>query len=145
MRAAISLPAAILLVAGCIGAVTTTIKGDIRDDGITLATDHAGSSVRLSLQNVGRAPCDLAVVIAPMPANALPVENGQVSIDESGAPGSVRLALGGPVGYLRVQPGEQLEYEVALEGSPRNGERIVLCNAPGDYERGRFALLRFDR
>lgn len=48
--------ATLMLVAACLGAATS-ITGEIKDDGITLATDHAGSSVRLELHNVGTTPC----------------------------------------------------------------------------------------
>lgn len=138
--------AALVLVAGCLGGATT-VKGEIRDDAITLATDHAGSNVRLSLHNAGTVPCELIVVLGSMPANALPVKSGQVVIDDSGAPGTVRFPYGGgTTGFLqRIQPGETYETEIALEGAPKTDERIVLCNAAGDYEHGRYALLRFDR
>lgn len=79
--------ATLMLVAAC---AATPIKGEIRDDGITLATDHAGSSVRFDLHNVGTTPCDLVVGLTSLPVAALPVKDGHVVIDESGAPGTVR-------------------------------------------------------
>jgi hypothetical protein len=34
---------------------------------------------------------------------------------------------------------------MALEGTPKTEDRIILCNGAGDYEHGRYAVLRFDR
>jgi hypothetical protein len=133
------------LLAGCLGSTTKVVSGEIKDDGISLATNHAGPSVRFSLTNAGSVPCHLAVVIAPVPT-ALPVVNGQVAVDASGAANGVRPPLGGDSAFFAwVQPGERYELEVALEGAPRSGERVILCNEPGDYEHGRYAVLRFDR
>ncbi len=137
--------ATLLIVAGCVGAATA-VTGDIKDDGIVLITDHAGSSVRLELHNVGTTPCDVTPVLTSLSPDALPVQDGQVVIDSSGAPGTVQMAMGGPAGYLkRVMPGEAYEVEIALEGAPKTDERIILCNGAGDYARGRYAVLRFDR
>ncbi len=145
-RGLIAALATVLIVAGCVGAVTEVVTGEIKDDGISLITDHAGSSIRLKLHNVGRTPCDLTAVVTSLSPDALPVQDDQVVIDSSGAPGSVQMAMGGPAGYLkRVMPGENYEVEIALEGAPKTDERIILCNGAGDYARGRYAVLRFDR
>lgn len=146
VRIALFASAALVLAAGCLGG-STTVTGEIKDNGITLATDHAGSSVNFRLTNVGTVPCDLIVVVGTIAPDALPVKDGQVVIDDSGAPGTVAFPYGGgTTGYLhRVQPGETYDTEVALEGPPKTNERIVLCNGVGDYEQGRYALLRFDR
>src|SRR5262245_44916482 len=133
------------MLAGCTWSMARSVTGEIRDDAIVLATDHAGSNVRFSLQNVGSTPCHLAVVLAPMPPDQLPVENGQVAVDPSGA-GPVRPPLGGDSAfYSWVRPGDRYELEIALEGAPKVEERVVLCNEPGDYQHGRYAVLRFDR
>lgn len=144
-RGLIAALATLLIVADCVGAATA-VTGDIKDDGIILITDHAGSSVRLVLHNVGTTPCDLTPVLTSLSPDALPVQDGQVVIDGSGAPGTVQMAMGGAAGYLkRVMPGEAYEVEIALEGAPKTDERIILCNGAGDYARGRYAVLRFDR
>jgi len=144
-RGLIAALATLLIVAGCVGAATA-VTGEIKDDGIILITDHAGSSVRLELLNVGTTPCDLTPVLTTLSPDALPVQDGQVVIDSSGAPGTVQMAMGGPAGYLkRVMPGETYKVEIALEGAPKTDERIILCNGAGDYARGRYAVLRFDR
>ncbi len=122
------------------------MSGGIRDDAIAFEHDHAGASIRLDLKNTGTVPCYLAVVIAPMAASALPITDGQVAVDPTGSPDSVRPIAGGDSAFFQwVQPGERYELELALEGSPKTGERVVLCNEPGGYQRGRYAAIRFDR
>jgi uncharacterized cupredoxin-like copper-binding protein len=111
-----------------------------------MEVDHAGSAIRLHLKNTGTVACHLAVVLAPMPVAAMPIEDGQVAVDTTGRPDSVRPILGGDSAFFQwVQPGEQYELEVALEGSPATGERVVMCNEPGGYQHGRYATIRFDR
>jgi hypothetical protein len=133
--------ATLMIVAAC---AATSIKGEIKDDGITLAADHAGPSVRFDLHNVGTTPCDLVPVLTSLPVEALPVKDGQVIIDESGSGGPVRPA-NGPGGLRRVAPGAVFQIEVALVSTPKTEDRIILCNGAGDYEHGRYAVLPFDR
>jgi len=93
------------LAAGCIGSESTTVKAEIRDDRIVLAPDHAPSKVRLSLANVGTTRCGLIVLLTSVPANALPLQHGQVAVDESGQSSSpARPALGGDAGLIDVAP-----------------------------------------
>jgi hypothetical protein len=138
--------ATLLLVAAC---AAKPIKGEIRDDGITLATDHAGSSVRFDLHNVGTTPCDLVGGLTSLPVAALPVKDDHVVLDESGAPGTVRPITtyeSAPTFTLgRVKPGAVFQSEVALEGTSKTEDRVILCNGVGDYQYGRYAVLRFDR
>ena len=140
--------ATLMLVAACLGAATS-ITGEIKDDGITLATDHAGSSVRFELHNVSTTPCDLVVALTSLPIDALPVKDGHVVIDDSGAPGTVRPITtyeSAPTFTLgRVEAGAVFQSEVALEGTPKTEDRVILCNGVGDYQHGRYAVLRFDR
>jgi hypothetical protein len=144
-RGIVAILATAMLVSGCLGAATT-MKGEIDDDKIILASDHAGSAIRLQLHNAGTDPCEFTAVVTTLAPDALPVKDGQVVIDSSGAPNAVEMLMGGPAGSLkRVMPGENYDIELALEGAPRTGERIMLCNGPGDYARGRYAVLRFDR
>jgi hypothetical protein len=44
-----------------------------------------------------------------------------------------------------VQPGAGFKIELALESAPKTADRIILCNGIGDYENGRYAVLRFSR
>ena len=45
----------------------------------------------------------------------------------------------------RIDPGDVVMLDVGLEGTPDRADRIVVCNGPGDYEAGRYAVLAFDR
>jgi hypothetical protein len=147
-RVVLVLGATSLLMAACIGGATS-IKGDIEDDGITLGTDHGGSSVRFELHNVGTMPCDLVVALTSLPMDALPVKDGQVVIVNSDGPGIVRPITtyenAPPFTLGRVEPGAVFQAEVALEGGPKTEDRVLLCNGVGDYQHGRYAALRFDR
>lgn len=138
----------LMLVAACLGAATN-LKGEIKDDRISLATDHAGSSVRFELHNVGRTPCDLVVALTSLPIDALPVKDGQVVIVDGDGPGIVRPITtyeSAPTFTLgRIEPGAVFQAEVALEGAPKTEDRVLLCNGVGEYQHGRYAALRFDR
>ena len=140
--------AALVLAAGCIGG-SSAIKGEIKDDGITLETDHGGSNVKFELHNSGTTACDLVIALTSLPMNALPVKDGRVDIVDGAGPGIVR-----PIGTYaneppwvigHVEPGADLRMEIALEGAPKTDDRILLCNGVGDYQHGRYAVLRFDR
>ena len=67
--------------------------------------------------------------------------DGRVVVDDSGA-GPVRSLAEFPGA---VEPGAELPLELALEGTPKTEDRIILCNGVGDYQHGRYAVLRFDR
>lgn len=133
---------ATIVFAACGG--STTIKGDIRDDSIAIPVDHAGQSVRLELRNVGTQPCDLFVGQTTLPADQLPVVDGQVVITRDGTPGGVRPMDGGEAPGS-VAPGDVTTLDLALEGTPKTEDRVIFCNGPGEYELGRYATLRFDR
>lgn len=135
----------IFLVAACLGGTSITITGEIRDDAISLSADHAGPNIQLALRNVGTSACDIEVVSTSLPADALPVKDGRVVVDASGV-GPVRPTMGGPAGSLaQVAPGAEFNFEVALEGTPKTDDRVILCNGVGDYADRRYAVLRFDR
>jgi hypothetical protein len=136
-----------ILAAGCIGG-PTSLKGEIKDDGITLAADHAGSNVLLELRNTGTKSCDLVVAQTSLPADALPVVDKQVVITNGDGPGLVRPIMSYPappytIGH--IEPGSTFSYDVALDSTPKSEERVLFCNGLGDYQAGRYALLRFDR
>jgi pectin methylesterase-like acyl-CoA thioesterase len=140
--------AAGILLAACGG--SSIIKGSIKDDAITLSTDHAGATVRFELQNTGATPCDLFVGLTSLSVDALPLKDGRVVITNADpGPGIVRPITtyenSEPYSLGRVQPGASFSIEIALEGAPRAEERVLLCNGPGDYEHRRYAILRFDR
>jgi hypothetical protein len=147
-RIAPALVAALVVAAGCIGG-SSAIKGDIRDDGITLAADHAGSNVRFELHNSGTTACDLAIALTSLPMDALPVKDGRVVIVDGESPGIVRpittYESAPPYTLGRVEAGADFRAEIALEGAPKTDDRVLLCNGVGDYQHGRYAVLRFDR
>ena len=140
--------AALVLAAGCIGGASA-IKGVIRDDGITLESDHAGSNVRFELHNSGKTACDLVVALTSLPIAALPVKEGRVVIVDGDGPGIVRPITtyenAPPYTLGRVEPGADFSAEIALDSTPKAEDRVLLCNGVGDYEHGRFVGLRFDR
>lgn len=141
-RTCLSLVAGVALFVSACG--TPTLKGEIRDDAISIPFDHAGASVRLELRNVGKLPCDLIVGLTTLPADALPVVDGQVVITRDGSPGGVRPQDGGEFPGS-VAPGDLQVLDLALEGTPSTEDRVIFCNGPGEYEQGRYATLRFDR
>jgi hypothetical protein len=139
---------ALILAAGCIGG-SHTIKGEIKDDGIVLETDHGGSNVKFDLHNSGTTACDLVIALTSLPIGALPVKDGRVVIVDGDGPGIVRpvttYETEPPYLLGRVEPGADFQAEIALEGAPQTDDRIILCNGDGDYRHGRYAALRFDR
>ena len=140
--------AAVVVATGCIGGASA-IKGEIRDDKIVLATDHAGSVVRFELHNSGTVACDIVLVLTSLKADALPVNDGKVVITEGDGPGIVRpdgtYETQPPYTLAHVLPGADFSQEIALESAPKVEDRVLLCNGVGDYQHGRFAPLRFDR
>ena len=140
--------ATIILAGGCIGGASA-VKGVIRDDGITLETDHAGSNVRFELHNSGTMACDLVVAVTSLPITALPLKDGRVVIVIGDGPGIVKPITtyenAPPYTLGRVEPGADFSVEIALESTPQSEDRVLFCNGVGDYEHGRFVGLRFDR
>lgn len=152
--------AALVTLSACTGA-EATITGEIRDDSIVLAQDSGPQSVWLELSNVGAAACDLVVIRTELVPEALPVEGDKVILSMSGSPegeaypmdAAVEIdgqnaGVENPVRAGRqavVEPGKTARVQLALTGMPEREERVVVCNGPGDYEAGRYAVLRFDR
>ena len=120
------------------------IKGEIRDDAFALSVDHAPTSVRFELRNLGTKPCDLVAAQTSLPMDALPVKDGKVFIAEDGSANSVRAMTGGEFPG-QVEPGADFAFELGMESTPATDQRIIFCNGVGDYESGRYAVLRFDR
>lgn len=84
----------------------SAIKGQIEDDRIVLPVDHAAHDIWLELRNVGTKPCDIFPALTDLSMDALPVKDGRVVIDLSGAPGMVRpLDTGIQVNSGQGQPG----------------------------------------
>jgi len=80
--------------------------------------------------------CDLVIIVTELPADELPVANGMVQLDALGsgsAVDSVDSAVK-PRAFARWL--EQLPAEPGVEV---RGDRVILCNGPGDYEAGRNA------
>lgn len=155
--------ATVIVLASACGGSGNPIKGQIEDSRIVLPVDHAGHDIWLELKNVGTTPCDIYPAMTSLPMDAFPVKDGRVVIDLSGAPGVVRpIDTGIEVngnrpqpgggdpgkagGYLaRLNPSDTALMQLALEGTPPTEDRIILCVGAGDYERGRYAVLKFDR
>ena len=140
--------ATLVLLGACLGGAVT-VSGDIKDDGIALATQRAGANVQIELRNIGTKPCDLVVALTSLTVAALPLKDGQVVIVDGDGPGIVRPITTyeyAPTFILgRIEPGAVFHAEVALEGAPKTDDRVILCNGVGDYQHGRYAVLRFDR
>ena len=100
--------------------------------------------MRFELRSTGTRPCDLIVAQTSFPMDALPVRDGKVVITEDGSTPSVAAITGGEWPG-EVAPGAVFAFELGMEGTPKTDERIVLCNGVGDYDRGRYAVLLFDR
>jgi hypothetical protein len=44
-----------------------------------------------------------------------------------------------------VAPGQTARMQLAQTGIPDVGERVIACMGSGDHERGRYAILRYER
>jgi hypothetical protein len=141
-RVAAAASTGLVLLVGC--GAGGPIKGEIRDAAFTLAVDHAPTSVRFELRNLGTKPCDLVAAQTSLPMNALPVKDGKVVIAQDGSANSVRAMTGGEFPG-QVEPGADFAFELGMESTPATDQRIIFCNGVGDYESGRYAVLRFDR
>lgn len=151
----IAIATLVSVVAGCGFGGEETVRGQIDDESVTLTQETAGPGVWLELANVGSTPCELLIVMSSEPED-LPLDSGRVRAGSSGTDhrsveemfvevdGEPRPPLkpGEPV---TVGPGELARVQVAFIGIPDEGERVVVCNGAGDYERGRYAVLAFDR
>jgi hypothetical protein len=150
----------VLLLGGC-GSFGSgpTIGGEIDDHEIRLERPSGPPSVWLELENVGSQPCAFVPLLASMPAESLPVSGGEVVIDMSGDPnipypmeahvelnGERAEGLIGEEDWATVvNPGDRIRLQLALKGTPDEGERVVICNGAGDYEAGRYAVIAFER
>jgi hypothetical protein len=133
-----------------LGTQANPITGEIKDDTITLAVDHAGQSVWLELRNVGTKPCDIFPGLTSLPVGALPTNAGRVVIDPSNTgpivPMDVGITLNGELVMVgTIRPNDVALIQLGLDGTPKTEERVILCNGVGDYALGRYAVLRFDR
>jgi hypothetical protein len=151
---------ALATLSGCTGA-EATIAGEIRDDAVVLVQDSGPQSVWLELSNVGAAPCDLVVIRTELDPDALPLDGDRVTLSISGSPQGEAYPMdayveidGQPAGVedpvragrqAVVGPGKTARVQLALTGMPEHEERVIVCNGPGEYEAGRYAVLRFDR
>jgi len=142
------------------------IVGEIDDDAVRLAQQSGPQSVRLELTNVGQDPCALVVVTTPSPPDDLPIADGRVALDFGSDPNGAypmqagveingeRVGRGEPAddeleefeaAHAVVQPGDIARVQLALIGTPERDERVIICNDPGDYQAGRYAVLLFER
>lgn len=145
------------LIAACGSSPNEATTGEIDDTAIRLSADTAPADAWLDLENVGTKVCPLIAVLASEP-DALPIDGQQVvTALDSGAAEPIETYVevnGTPVdrgevtdeGWVTdVAPGDRVRLQIAFEGIPDAGERVVLCNGAGDYAAGRFAVLRFER
>ncbi len=147
---------ALILLAGCGALAEEEVTGEIRDDAIDLEVDTSHHSIWLELTNAGTIPCELSVVLTDTP-HGMPVVDGRADLGSATDPEAERYPM---LGYteidgvvvasegdltVTVPPGSVARMQLALIGNPDQGERVILCNNPGDYEAGRYAVLRFNR
>jgi len=158
MRTRNTLLACVVLAAltACGGVAGETVQGEIRDDALSLVEETAGPTVWIELTNVGTEACELLVVMSEAP-ETLPVEGGRVAASLGGEGGHRTLeemyveidgqARGGqePGESVPVAPGESARLQIAFTGVPEREDRVILCNGEGDYGRGRYAVLEFER
>lgn len=148
--------AALILLAGCGAFAEEELTGEIRDDAIGLKVATAHHSVWLELTNAGTIPCELTAVLTGHP-HEMPVANGRADLGSATDPEAERYPM---LGYTEVDgvqaaaegdlavtvpPGSVARMQLGFKGIPDHGERVILCNGPGDYEAGRYAVLRFNR
>lgn len=127
---------ALLAIAGC-ASPSTPVTGQITDQSITLSAASAQANTWFELTNTGANPCDLVVIVTQLPPDQLPIVNGMVQLDALGA-GTVVDSVDSA-----VQPGTLARWQEQLPtdpGSVVSGVRIILCNGPGDYQAGRYAI-----
>ena len=134
-----------------------TFRGEIDDAEIRLEREVFPASLWLELANVGAQPCELVAMLSPLPADALPVENGQIVTSLSGDPDVVipiesyvesidgQPVVRGAAGAAIVDPGDRVRVQLGFKSAPDVGVLVIACNAPGDYEAGRYAFLAFER
>lgn len=163
VRARRLIPAAIIaaaILSACTDA-EATITGEIRDDSIVLEQDSGPQSVWLQLSNVGDDPCELVVIRSELAPDALPLDGERLALNVSGSPADRAYPMDAYVEIDRqpvtvedpvragrhalVDPGRTARVQLALTSVPEAEERVIACNGPGDYEAGRYAVLRFDR
>lgn len=147
---------ALILLAGCGALVEEDVTGEIRDDAIDLSVDSAHHSIWLELTNAGTTPCEVSAVLTDSP-DEMPVVGGRADLGSATDPEAERYPM---LGYIEVDgvpaahegdlavtvpPGSVARMQLAFTGIPDRGERVILCNGPGDYEAGRYAVLRFNR
>jgi hypothetical protein len=147
---------ALTLLAGCGALYEEQVTGEILDDVIDLEVDSAHHSYWLELTNAGTVPCELSVVLTDSPHD-MPVVDGRADLGSATDPEADRYPM---LGYAEVDgvqsagegdravtvpPGSVVRLQLGFEGIPDRGEQVILCNGPGDYEAGRYDVLRFNR
>ena len=146
------LAAALVALMGC---DAPTFHGEIDDAEIRLADEQFPISLWLELANVGTQPCELVAMLSPVPADAMPVEGGQVVTSLSGEPDAIspiefaaEKPDGGPFlrdprGAAIILPGDRVRVQLGFKSKPEVGVLVIVCNGPGDYEAGRYTAVPF--
>jgi hypothetical protein len=132
-----------------------TVAGEITDEAITLDQPTAPATVWLELTNAGDERCELVIVLPTESVENLRTEDARVQIDldpttDEPYPMEAYVEVNGePIAQqdfiVALRPGDSVRMQLALEGTPENGERVILCNGPGDYQAGRWVMLSFER
>lgn len=158
--------------AGCdFGSEVQAIQGRILDDRVVLDRPSGPPIVWLELDNAGSRPCRLIVATTAFEGDAvfdprqLPVRDGRVRTteDTTGEPTPDEIHAEapyaeidgqpiepdpGPPSGVVVEPGTRIRVQLALslgfgDRPPAGAARILICDDPGDYEAGRYAVLGF--
>lgn len=137
-----------------------TVNGEIHDDAVVLPADSASHHLWLELRNTGAQPCDLLAILTTLPPDRLPTQAGRIELGSATAsPPDDTIPMdayvevdgrqeGSEAGEGRptvVAPGQTARMQLAQTGIPDLGERVIACMGSGDYERGRYAVLRYER
>jgi hypothetical protein len=137
-----------------------TLKGEIQDDAVVLPADSASHDLWLELRNTGTKPCELLAILTTLPPDRLPTQGGRIELgDGTASPPDDTVSNdayvevdgrqeGSEAGEGRptvVAPGQTARMQLAQTGIPDVGERVIACMGIGDYERGRYAVLRYER
>ena len=165
------LTTAVLVVAVGLGCSSApTIVGTIFDDRIELAATSVPKEAWVQLVNAGSRPCSLIIVqlldtAERFDPHRLPVRDGRVVtwtalVREPGdeaVPAAAELyaEVGGqalplvslpgdedPAGRVVLDPGVQARVQLAIVGElPPGAAHVLVCDDPGEYQRGRYAVV----
>ena len=114
------------------------------------AGDAAYRFVSFTVTNSGTEPHQFVVITTDHDPAALPIERDRVRL--TSPPDAPNLGVLYPEGiqfgpgngranWATIQPGDQLTAIVGQSSAADDAELILLCNLPGHYERGEYAVV----